>query len=97
MWFAAMSSYRQHPWFINFMAKLLQNDAPVLSLLQSNPFRNQPPKWVRARLYEYHFATPEGHKQRGDYWVRVEAGIWFPAVSLQNESLRRILQQQGWL
>ena len=39
MWFAAMSSYPDHPWFVNFMAKLLEGDKPVLSLLKSNPFR----------------------------------------------------------
>ena len=27
MWFAAMSSYQDYPWFVNFMAKLLKNDS----------------------------------------------------------------------
>ncbi len=97
MWFAAMSNYQEHPWFINFMAKLLENDKPVLSLLKSNPFPAQAPKWVRARLYEYHFASPETHRRTGEWWVRVEAGSWFPPVSLETESFRRILREQGWL
>jgi hypothetical protein len=97
MWFAAMSSYDQHPWFVNFMAKLLENDQPVLSLLKSNPFPDHAPKYVRAELYEYHFASPETHRRTGAWWVRTPAGSYFPTVSLDNPSFRRVLRQQGWL
>jgi len=97
MWFAAMSSYRQHPWFVNFMAKLLENDRPVLGLLKSNPFPGEAPKFVRAELYEYHFANPETRRRTGQWWVRSLAGQYFPAVSLENQSFRHILQEQGWL
>jgi len=97
MWFAAMSSYEEHPWFVNFMAKLLENDRPVLSLLKSNPFPDGAPKFVRAELYEYHFANPETHRRTGAWWERTRAGSYFPTVSLDNPSFRRVLQQQGWL
>lgn len=97
MWFAAMSSYRDHPWFVNFIAKLLQNDRPVLGLLKSNPFPNQPPHFVRAELYEYRFANPETHRQTGNWWVRTEVGPYFPEVSLDTPGFHRILTQQGWL
>jgi hypothetical protein len=97
MWFAAMSSYQQHPWFVNFMAKLLENDKPVLGLLKSNPFPGEPPKFVRAELYEYHFTDPAVKRQTGQWWIRTYAGGYFPAVSLQNEGFRQILQEQGWL
>jgi len=97
MWFAAMSSYRDHPWFINFVAKLLENDKPVLSLLKSNPFPNAPPKFVRAELWEYHFASPEAHKKTGVWWVRTDTGAWFPPVSMQTPGFRQILIDQGWL
>lgn len=97
MWFAAMSSYQEHPWFVNFMAKLLENDKPVLSLLKSNPFPDRAPKFVRAELYEYHFADPETHRRTGQWWVRTPTGPWFPEVSLDNASFRSLLQRQGWL
>jgi hypothetical protein len=97
MWFAAMSSYQDNPWFVNFMAKLLENDRPVLSLLKSNPFADQPPKFVRAQLYEYHFANSETRRLTGQWWVRTEIGAYFPAASLDNESFRQVLQLQGWL
>jgi hypothetical protein len=97
MWFAAMSSYQDHPWFVNFMAKLLENDKPVLGLLKSNPFPDQPPKFVRAQLFEYHFTDRATRKRTGQWWVRSYAGSFFPPVSLQNESFRQILQEEGWL
>jgi len=96
MWFAAMGDYSQNPWFVNFVAKLLENDRPVLSLLKSNPFQDHPPKFVRAELYEYHFANTDTHHNTGSWWVRTYAGEYFPAVSLDNPSFRRILQTQGW-
>ncbi|MES1261619.1 MAG: lipase maturation factor family protein [Acidobacteriota bacterium] len=96
MWFAAMSGYYQHPWFVNFVAKLLENDKPVLGLLKSNPFPERAPVFVRAELYEYHFASPETRRQTGQWWVRTRAGSYFPAVSLNDPRFRGVLQQQGW-
>jgi hypothetical protein len=96
MWFAAMGQYTEHPWFVNFAAKLLQGDGAVLSLLQSNPFPGAPPRYVRARLYEYHFTTPQERSQTKAWWKRTLVGQWFPEVSLDNPGLRRILEQEGW-
>ncbi|MGH9655415.1 MAG: lipase maturation factor family protein [Bryobacteraceae bacterium] len=97
MWFAAMGSYQNYPWFVNFMAKLLENDRAVLGLLRKNPFPNAPPKYVRAMLYEYRFTTPEERKRTGAWWVRTPAGSYFPPVSLQTPGFRRVLEARGWL
>jgi hypothetical protein len=97
MWFAAMSSYQDYPWFVNFVGKLLQGDADVLSLLRKNPFEKQPPRYVRALLYEYHFTTPEEKKRTGAWWTRTLTGDYFPAVSMQTPGFRQILKNQGWL
>jgi len=94
MWFAAMSDYRYHPWIINLVAKLLQNDKLVLGLLANNPFPNAPPKFVRAELYLYHFT--DSHAD-GAWWKRERVGQYLPPLSLDNESFRRVLQEQGWL
>ena len=79
MWFAALGSYQQNRWFENFMVRLLQGEPAVLRLLRYNPFPNAPPKYVRARLYLYHF-THFG--QRG-WWTREYQGLYFPAASLR--------------
>lgn len=97
MWFAAMSSYQNYPWFVNFVAKLLQGDAAVSSLLRTNPFSDHPPRYVRALLYEYHFTTPDERKRTKAWWTRTLTGPYFPAVSLQTPGFRRVLQDEGWL
>lgn len=97
MWFAAMSGYEQHPWFIHLIKKLLDGDAATLGLLRSNPFSSRPPQFVRAQLYEYHFTTPEEHRRTGQWWKRQPAGSYFPAVSLRTPGFRAVLQQEGWL
>lgn len=97
MWFAAMSSYQNYPWFVNLVAKLLQGDPAVLSLLRTNPFPNKPPRYIRALQYEYHFTTPQERKQTGAWWKRSLTGEYFPIVSLDNPRFRQVLQSQGWL
>jgi hypothetical protein len=97
MWFAAMSQYPAHSWFVNFAAKLLEGDPGVLSLLRGNPFPDRPPRYVRARLWEYHFTSPQERAQSGAWWKRQPVGGWFPEVSLDNPAFRRILEQEGWL
>lgn len=97
MWFAAMSDYSNYPWFVNFVAKLLEGDKAVLSLLAENPFPQAPPQYVRARLFEYHFTTPAERSRTGAWWNRRETGLYFPPVSLETPGFRRLLQSQGWL
>jgi len=96
MWFAAMGQYYQYPWFVHFAAKLLEGDPPTLSLLRGNPFPGHPPKYIRALLYQYDFATPEEHRRTGQWWRRELAGNWFPVVSLDEPEFQRVLQSAGW-
>jgi hypothetical protein len=97
MWFAAMSDYSQHPWFIHLMAKLLQADPETTGLLRNNPFGNQRPRFIRAELYEYHFTTPEEKRLTGLTWTRKVLSIYFPPVSLDSPQFHQILERQGWL
>jgi hypothetical protein len=88
MWFAAMPSPYYDPWFINLLAKVLENDAPTLALLNSNPFPQTPPRYVRALYYRYRFTTPAEHKKSGGWWQRELVGIYFPPVSRDDPDLR---------
>jgi len=97
MWFAAMGSYQRHPWFVHLVAKLLQGDRPVMSLLKTNPFPDEPPQFVRALLYEYRFSASEAKKKAGLWWVREPKGMYFPTVSLRSPALRMLLQQMRWM
>src|SRR5204863_6394715 len=86
MWFAAMSPAYAQGWFMPFLAKLMRNDRPMLALLRKNPFPAQPPRYVRATLYHYRFATRAERKQSGVFWVRSYVGEYVPPVTLQHTS-----------
>ena len=80
MWFAASESPYRNPWFGDLLYRLLQGAPPVLALLADNPFPGEPPKWVRATLYQYRFTTPAERAATGDCWVRKRLGPYPPYI-----------------
>ncbi|HET7032054.1 MAG TPA: lipase maturation factor family protein [Casimicrobiaceae bacterium] len=84
MWFAALGDYRQNPWFVGFMFRLLEGSPAVLALLDGNPFPEGPPRFVRAKLYEYRFSDASARAATGVWWAREPAGLYFPQVSLAD-------------
>ncbi|PYV18926.1 MAG: membrane protein [Acidobacteria bacterium] len=95
IWFAAMSTPDNYPWTLHLVWKLLHNDAPALRLLQSNPFPDAPPRFVRAQLYSYRFAPPG--EPGGAWWRRERLGPWLPPLETADPGLRRMLEAYGWL
>jgi hypothetical protein len=92
IWFAAMSTPQRYPWTLRFAWKLLHNDPLALSLLAGNPFPGMPPRYVRARLYVYKFASARS----GRWWDRRLVGDWLPPLSVGDQRLLRFLQAYGW-
>jgi len=88
MWFAAMASAQQHPWFIAFLVKLLQNDRATLKLLRTNPFPQAPPTFVRARLYRYRFSTARERRETGNWWMRDLVSDYMPPVRIASDDAR---------
>jgi predicted DCC family thiol-disulfide oxidoreductase YuxK len=84
MWFAALSSYRAQPWFVNFMVRLLEGSPDVLALLAKNPFPAAPPRYIRAQVYDYYFTSFEERRATGNWWRREPKGVYFPVVSLKQ-------------
>ena len=84
MWFAALGTYRQHPWVLHLCQRLLEGSPPVLRLLASNPFPGRPPRYVRAVIYEYQFSTPAERSAHGVWWQRRLEGLYCPVVSLHG-------------
>jgi hypothetical protein len=82
MWFAALGSVQDNPWFVQFLVRLLEGSPEVLSLLETNPFPDEPPVYVRAVLYDYEF-TRWGDGDTG-WWKRKELGLYCPRIMLQN-------------
>jgi predicted DCC family thiol-disulfide oxidoreductase YuxK len=84
MWFAALGSYQQNPWFIRTAICLLEGKSDVARLFARNPFPERPPRYVRAIVYRYRFTTTSEHRQTGAWWKRQELGEYLPAVSLEQ-------------
>jgi len=83
MWFLALGSTDTR-WFRVFLVRLLEADAPTLKLLRVDPFNGEPPRWVRARVYLYRFATSAERRETGQVWMRDEVGSLVRPVSLRS-------------
>ncbi|RMG12812.1 MAG: lipase maturation factor family protein [Deltaproteobacteria bacterium] len=81
MWFAALRGCRRAGWFVRFMERLLEGSPEVRALLARDPFVDHPPRYLRSRLYEYRFSTPQERAQTGQWWVRRPAGLFCPDVT----------------
>ncbi|MEX2402237.1 MAG: lipase maturation factor family protein [Rhodothermales bacterium] len=57
-------------WFARLVEKLLAGDPSVLELLRTNPFPDEPPRWVRARFFRYRFTSAAERKETGRWWDR---------------------------
>lgn len=82
MWFAALSSYEQTPWFRTLMVRLIFNSTEVLALFKLNPFADIPPVFVRASLYRYEFTDFAGRQGRGQWWQRTYVGTYAKPMHL---------------
>ncbi len=86
MWFAALEGdARRSRWFLHFAERLFQNQPDVTALLQTNPFPKMPPRYLRAELYQYRFASMAEHRATGVWWTRSDRRTYLPAVSLGHQ------------
>jgi hypothetical protein len=84
MWFAALSPAYARTWFVALVAKLLDNDQATLKLLRANPFPDQPPARIRARLYRYRFTSRDERRESGAWWIRHLVGEYLPPVARRS-------------
>lgn len=84
MWFAALGNYRQNLWFVGFVARLLEASPEVLKLLEKDPFQGNPPRYIRAMVYEYTFTNEATRKRTGDWWQRKPLGTYLPPVGMKT-------------
>jgi hypothetical protein len=80
MWFAALGRRGQdEPWFLRFEERLLEGTPQVLALLRE-PHHARRPRYIRARLFQYQFTRGRS----GDWWERLELGLYCPPMSLTD-------------
>ncbi|MDI3420046.1 lipase maturation factor family protein [Streptomyces luteolus] len=84
MWFAGLSPAYARPWFGPFMERLLTNDRDTLRLLRHNPFPDEPPTYVRARLYRYRYTTWRELRETGAWWHRTYVREFWPPTRLDT-------------
>jgi len=81
MWFLPFRAADRSPWFIHFIAKLLAGDPVIRQQLARDPFDGKPPKWIRAELYRYRFATS------GGVWRREHVGGYLRTMNREDPEL----------
>ena len=88
---AATGQYKQHPWLIYLVYKLLKNDPLITLFLTHNPFASDRPLEIKIDLYEYQFTTTiNTPKQK---WNRYFIRQYFPPVQIDNPDLQAFLNQ----
>jgi hypothetical protein len=86
MWFAALGTANDNPWFRNFILRLAQGSPEVLALLAYNPFPDNPPRFLRAGVYDYHFTDFPTRASTTAWWQREYVRDYFqPARSTDEE------------
>jgi len=84
MWFAALGNYRENPWLMNLMGRLLQGSKPVIALLEKDPFPGSPPRYIRAAFYEYRFTDTLTRRKIHHWWQREYKAPYSPEMSLSQ-------------
>jgi lipase maturation factor 1 len=71
--------------------KLLSNDKDILSLFAGNPFPNQPPKQIRAVLWQYWFTSMGEKHLTGMWWRRQLLGVYAPALEREPDGSIKVV------
>jgi hypothetical protein len=78
LWFVPGRHPMNLMWLDRFAQRLLEGSPSVTGLLDTNPFAQEPPRYIRISLYRYRFASPESHQEVGLWWEREYLGPFIP-------------------
>src|SRR5215469_13011548 len=70
LWFASLGSWRENVIVPSTEERLLAGAPDVLALFAANPFSQEPPKQIRAVLWQYWFTTLAEKRATGMWWNR---------------------------
>jgi hypothetical protein len=80
LWFASLDSWRRSPFVVATEEQILKGSPDVLALFANDPFKGDPPKAVRAVIYQYWFTDLATKRTQGTWWRRDLLGRYCPAV-----------------
>jgi hypothetical protein len=96
LWFASLGSWRDYPIVTNTEVRLLSNDTnsndtnkDVLALFEKNPFPHEPPREVRAVIWQYWFTTISERRTQGLWWRRQFLGLYAPTIEREPDGTIR--------
>ena len=92
LWFASLGSWREYPIVINTEVRLLSTDPDVLALFAGNPFPQEPPRQVRAVLWQYWFTTATEKSKTGLWWRREFRGLYAPTLTRDSDGRIRAVE-----
>jgi hypothetical protein len=84
MWFAAPGSVRENRWFLVLCWRLLQGTPEVREFFVVDPFPGEPPRYIRATVNSYAFATLEQRRETGAWWTRTLRGRYVRTLMLKD-------------
>ena len=91
LWFASLGGWRGNPIVPRTEERLLTGDRDVLALFAANPFP-QPPRQVRAVLWQYWFTSMAEKRSTGIWWRRQSLGLYAPTLALRPDGKFEVVQ-----
>jgi lipase maturation factor 1 len=85
LWFASLGDWRSDPIVTRTEERVLTGEKDVLSLFAGNPFPHEPPRHVRAVLWQYWFTTPAERRAQGTWWRRQLLGLYAPTLEREAD------------
>ncbi len=92
LWFASLGSWREYPIVPRTEICLLSNDRDVLGLFAGNPFPHEPPRQVRAVLWQYWFTPMDEKRAQGLWWRREFVGLYAPTIERDADGSIRAVE-----
>ena len=92
LWFASLGEWRSNPIVPNTEERLLTGSTDVLSLFAGNPFPHEPPRQVRAVIWQYWFTTPFEKRTQGLWWRRELLGLYAPTLEREADGKIAVVQ-----
>jgi hypothetical protein len=92
LWFASLSDWRSDPIVVRTEERLLAGSSDVVALFKANPFPTEPPRIVRAVIWQYWFSTPTQKREQGIWWTRQLLGLYAPTLERQANGKLTVLE-----
>jgi hypothetical protein len=92
LWFASLGEWRSNPIVPRTEERLLTDSSDVVSLFAANPFPHEPPRQVRAVIWQYWFSTSVEKRTQSLWWRRELLGLYAPTLEREPDGKIAVVQ-----